>query len=141
MTAPRRRLSVGLIGLGRLGRVYARDLATRIPETRLAAVADMDAAALAEMASAYEVPGAYAEAERLIDDPAVEAVVIASPTSTHRPLTLAVAERRKAIFCEKPPALSLAETLTMKAAVDRSHVFFHMGFMRRFDPGYASARR
>ena len=34
------RLNIGLIGLGRLGRVYARDLATRIPETRLVAVAD-----------------------------------------------------------------------------------------------------
>ena len=52
----RRRLNVGLIGLGRLGRVYARDIATRVPSTRLAAVADVDQAAAAEIAREYEVP-------------------------------------------------------------------------------------
>ena len=54
----KRRLRVGLIGLGRLGRVYARDLATRIPETRLVAVADTDAKALAEVSAAYDVRAA-----------------------------------------------------------------------------------
>jgi inositol 2-dehydrogenase len=136
-----RRLNVGLIGLGRLGRVYARDLATRIPETRLVAVADMDAPVLAELSAAYDVPKAYPESERLIDDPEVEAVVIASPTKTHHALTLAAAARRKTIFCEKPPALLLSEAQDMKAAVERSGVFFHMGFMRRYDAGYAAAKR
>ena len=42
----RTKLNVGLIGLGRLGRVYARDLATRIPCTRLTAIADVDGAAV-----------------------------------------------------------------------------------------------
>ena len=141
MTVARRRLKVGLVGLGRLGRLYARDLATRIPEVRLLAVADPDAGALAEVAAAYEVPGAHPSPEGLIADPAVEAVVIASPTHTHHAVTLAAAAAGKAIFCEKPPALSLAEAEAMKAAVARAGVFFHMGFMRRFDPGYAAARR
>ncbi|HUG52406.1 MAG TPA: Gfo/Idh/MocA family oxidoreductase [Vicinamibacteria bacterium] len=141
MSKGRRRLDVGLAGLGRLGRVYARDLATRIPETRLVAVADMDRAALEEVSSAYEVEGAYADTDRLLDDPKVEAVVIASPTHTHAALTLAAAERGKVIFCEKPLALSLAEALRMKDGVAHAGVFFQMGFMRRFDPGYADAKR
>ncbi len=137
----RGRLGVGLIGLGRLGRVYARDLATRIPETRLVAVADPAAEALQEVATQYGVPGAYADARRLLEDPAVEAVAIVSPTSTHRDYTLAAAALKRAIFCEKPPALDLSAALEMKAAVERAGVPFHMGLMRRFDPGYAAAKR
>ena len=136
-----RRLKVGLIGLGRLGRIYARDLATRIPETRLVAVADTDDKALAEVSAAYDVRGAHRDPEALLGDPDVEAVVIASPTHTHAALTVAAAGTGKAIFCEKPPSLSLAEAERMKAAVARPGVFFQMGFMRRFDPGYAAAKR
>jgi inositol 2-dehydrogenase len=136
-----RRLKVGLIGLGRLGKIYARDLATRIPETRLVAVADTDDKALGEVSAAYEVHGAHRDPEHLLADENVEAVVIASPTHTHAALTVAAAGTGKAIFCEKPPSLSLSEAERMKAAVSKPDVFFQMGFMRRFDPGYAAARR
>lgn len=141
MTVAKRRLKVGLIGLGRLGRIYARDLATRIPETRLVAVSDTDEAALADAAGTYEVRGAHRDPQNLLDDPEVEAIVIASPTHTHAALTVSAATTGKAIFCEKPPALSLAETERMKAAVSGPGAFFQMGFMRRFDPGYAAAKK
>jgi inositol 2-dehydrogenase len=140
MPAPRPRLDVGLVGLGRLGRVYARDLAARIPETRLVAVCDTNAALAAEIAAEFEVPVACADPVALLDDPQVKAVVIVSPTNTHNPLVLAACARRKPVFCEKPPALSLRETLEMKQAVERSGTFFQMGFMRRFDAGYAAAK-
>ena len=141
MTGRRGRLGVGLIGVGRLGRVYARDLAGRIPETRLVAVADPAAALAAEVAAEFDVPRHYPEPAALIDDPAVEAIVIVSPTHTHRDLVIAAAARRKPTFCEKPPALSLDEVAAMQGAVSRSGMFFQMGFMRRFDPGYAAAKK
>jgi predicted dehydrogenase len=134
------RLRIGLIGAGRLGRVYARDLATRIPETRLQAVADVSAEAAQAVARDFDVPVSYQEPLLLLDDKDVDAVVIVSPTNTHRPLVLAAMERKKPTFCEKPPALSLAETLEMKRAIEKSGAFFQMGFMRRFDPGYAAAK-
>lgn len=136
-----KKLGVGLVGLGRLGRVYARDLAARIPETRLVAVADVDAAAVEQVAGEHDVRHRFAEPEALFAAPEVEAVVIASPTHTHKPLALVAARRGKPTFCEKPPALSLAETREMKQAIAASGVFFQMGFMRRFDSGYADAKR
>ena len=141
MTARRGRLGVGLIGLGRLGRVYARDLAGRIPETRLVAVADPMAALAREVADEFDVPKHYSDPLALIHDSAVEAIVIVSPTHTHRELVIAAAGRAKPTFCEKPPALSLEEVAEMKQAVAGSGMFFQMGFMRRFDPGYAAAKR
>jgi inositol 2-dehydrogenase len=136
-----RRLKVGVIGLGRMGRVYARDLATRVPLTRLVAVADPAEGVAAEVAREYDVPRASVEPQAVLDDPEVEAVVIVSPTSTHAPLVKAAARAGKATFCEKPPSLSLSETLAMKEAVAASGVFCQMGFMRRFDAGYAAAHR
>jgi inositol 2-dehydrogenase len=134
------RLKVGVVGLGRLGKVYVRDLAGRIPETTVAAVADIDRALANQIAEEFDVPKAYGSAEDLIGDRNVDAVVVVSPTHTHRELVVAAAQSRKPTFCEKPPALSLAECAAMSDAVDRSGTFFQMGFMRRFDPGYAAAK-
>jgi predicted dehydrogenase len=135
------RLNVGLIGLGRLGRVYARDLAGRIPEARLAAVADPAGTVAEDVAAEFDVPRAYSDPLALIDDSGVDAIVIVTPTHIHREQVIAAATRRKPTFCEKPPALSLAEVAEMKAAIERSGMFFQMGFMRRFDVGYAAAKK
>jgi scyllo-inositol 2-dehydrogenase (NAD+) len=135
------RLNVGLIGLGRLGRVYARDLAGRIPETRLVAVADPAGTVAEDVAAELDVPRAYTDAMALLDDSLVDAIVIVTPTHTHREQVIAAAERGKPTFCEKPPALALDEVAAMKTAITRSGVFFQMGFMRRFDPGYAAAKK
>jgi scyllo-inositol 2-dehydrogenase (NAD+) len=137
----RRRLQVGLVGVGRLGRVYARDLAARIPETRLTAVADPNVAAAKEVAAEWDVPASYATPEELIADKNVDAVVIVSPTHTHRDVVVHAAAHRKPIFCEKPLALALAECREIQSAVEKSGCFFQMGFMRRFDPGYAAAKK
>jgi len=135
------RLNVGVIGVGRLGRVYVRDLAGRIPETRVVAVADPMETLAREIAAEFDVPKAYADPLAMIDDPAVEAIVIVTPTHTHRELVIAAAGRGKPTFCEKPPALSLREIAEMKKAIGASGLFFQMGFMRRFDPGYAAAKK
>ena len=139
-SARKARLAVGLVGLGRLGRVYARDLSSRIAETRLVAVADPAGSIAQEVADEFDVARHDADPLALIDDPAVEAVVIVSPTHTHREVVVAAAGRRKPTFCEKPPALSLDEVAVMQDAVARSGIFFQMGFMRRFDAGYAAAK-
>jgi inositol 2-dehydrogenase len=135
-----KRLGVGLIGAGRLGRVYARDLAGRIPETRLVAVADPAGTLAQDVATEFDVPRHYPDPLALIDDASVDAIVIVTPTHVHREQVIAAAARKKPTFCEKPPALSLDEVVEMQQAVERSGMFFQMGFMRRFDAGYAAAK-
>ena len=135
------RLNIGLLGAGRLGRVYARDLAGRIPETRLVAVADPAGTLAADVAAEFDVPRHYTDPLALIDDRAVDAIVIVTPTHVHREQVVAAAAAKKPTFCEKPPALALAEVAEMKEAIERSGIFFQMGFMRRFDAGYAAAKK
>jgi inositol 2-dehydrogenase len=136
-----KKLNIGLIGAGRLGRVYARDLAGRIPETKLVAVADPAGTLAKEVAEEFDAARSYTDPLALIDDKGVDAIVIVTPTHVHREQVIAAAARKKPTFCEKPPALSLAEVADMKTAIDKSGMFFQMGFMRRFDPGYAAAKK
>jgi scyllo-inositol 2-dehydrogenase (NAD+) len=133
------RLKVGLIGLGRLGRLYAQFLSGRVGSIRLTAVADSDRKAAERVAEDFGIERRYFDADSLLADPEVDAVVITTPTSTHREYSIASLERGKPTFCEKPPALSLAECEEMKLAATRTGGFLNIGFMRRFDPAYAAA--
>jgi scyllo-inositol 2-dehydrogenase (NAD+) len=137
----RAKLNVGLIGLGRLGRIYARDLATRIPCTRLTAVADVDPVAVETVTREFGAERGSTDPASVFNDPSVDAVVIVTPTSTHREMVEGAVAASKAIFCEKPLSISLDEAMAIKGAVERSGVFFQMGFMRRFDRGFAAAKR
>jgi len=134
-------INVGVVGLGRMGLEYARFFNSRIAGARLVAVSDIRRD-IAEAAGA-ELGGAsaYADFHELIADPAVDAVVVMTPTKFHKDVVVNAAVARKAIFCEKPISLGLEDAAEMKAAVDASGVFFQLGFMRRFDSGYAAAKK
>lgn len=134
-------LNIGVIGIGRMGRVYATHVARQIDTARLVAVSDASTKALNEFSAQTDLVKTYSDYHELLADDAIDGVIIATPTSTHRDVVVAAAERKKAIFCEKPTALTLAETDEMLAAVERAGVMFQVGFMRRFDRAYAEARR
>ncbi len=133
-------LKIGVIGLGRMGQLYARILATQVAGVRLHAVADSNEQAKSRLADELHVPYMFANAHELIAFPEVDAVVIATPTSTHYELVIAAAAAGKAIFCEKPLALTPEETRAALEAIARAQVPFQIGFMRRFDAGYQKAK-
>ena len=133
-------LTVGLIGMGEMGRIHAQNLAT-LPHVRLLAVASRREDARSAAATSLNVSRLYADYEALLEDDDVEAVVIAANTSDHAALVIAAAQAGKAIFCEKPAALTLAEMDRVLSAVRAADVPFQIGFMRRFDPPYARAKR
>ena len=89
----------------------------------------------------FDVPRAYDDPMELLHSTDVDAAVIVSPTHTHKALVIAAAQSGKPAFCEKPLALSVGECREMQAAVEARGSYFQMGFMRRFDPGYAAAHR
>jgi myo-inositol 2-dehydrogenase/D-chiro-inositol 1-dehydrogenase len=133
-------LGVGLIGAGKIGQVHARNLAGRLDGARLAAVADPVPAAAGAVADRLGDGAVYAAPEELLADPAVEAVVIASPTPTHAPLIRAAAAAGKHVFCEKPIAPDLAAIDAALEAVARVGVTLQVGFQRRFDRSFRKAR-
>jgi inositol 2-dehydrogenase len=135
----KKKINVGLIGVGRMGLVYAEDLAYRVPQANLLAASDINPDAR-EKARALGVPKFYPNYQDLIGDQEVDAVVIVTPTSAHRDMIIAAAKAGKAIFSEKPLSISLDEAREIERVVAETGVFFHMGFMRRFDRGYRAAK-
>ena len=130
-------MKVGLLGAGRIGALHAGVL-SRDPGVDEILVGDADPKR-AE-AVAREVGG---EAEKIDDVLGAEpdAVVIAASTPAHAPLILASVEAGIPIFCEKPIALGYDETLDVVDAVESSGATLQLGFQRRFDAGYAEAKR
>jgi myo-inositol 2-dehydrogenase / D-chiro-inositol 1-dehydrogenase len=126
-------LGVGVIGVGRIGRMHADLLSRQIPGATLAAVHDADPSA----ARSVDAP-AFDAVEDLLGE--VDAVAICSSTETHADLIVAAARAGKAIFCEKPISLELAEVDRALAAVEDAGVPFQIGFNRRFDPAHAAVR-
>jgi myo-inositol 2-dehydrogenase/D-chiro-inositol 1-dehydrogenase len=134
------KITVGLLGAGRIGQEHAKNLAT-FPQVEVAVVCDprIEAAeAIRPLVRAREVT---ASPEQVVGRNDVDAVVICTPTDTHAALIEAAAETGKAIFCEKPVALDLTRTQQALATVVKNRVAFQIGFQRRFDSGYAEARR
>lgn len=137
MAAP---LNVAIIGYGRMGQLYAQTIRTQVPEARLLAVVEAADEARAKAAADLAPPHLFADAEAALALPDLDAVVIAAPTSAHAKLVIAAAAAGKAIFCEKPLALTLADTHAALDAVRRAGVPLQVGFMRRFDPAYQHAQ-
>lgn len=135
-TRPAVRMAV--LGTGRIGRMHAELLAREVQGATVTAVAD----AIPEVAASLgqDLGVEAGSIDEVLVSPDVDAVAICSSTDTHVDLIVRAAQAGKAIFCEKPVSLDLAEVDRALAAIDAAGVPFMVGFNRRFDPGHASVR-
>ena len=129
---------LGLIGCGRIGRVHADSISVH-PGAELARVFDPVAAAAQEVGTRYGTewgtdPGA------VLDDPTIDAVVVASPTPTHVDFLTRAVRAGKAVLCEKPIDLDLARVDACLAEIGALADRVMVGFNRRFDPSFADVR-
>jgi myo-inositol 2-dehydrogenase/D-chiro-inositol 1-dehydrogenase len=129
---------IGVAGVGRIGRMHAAILARAIPRATVVAVADVDESSAWQVSADLQVEAR--SVEELIASPDVDAVAICTSSDTHVDLIVRAAEHGKAIFCEKPISLDLAQVDRALAAVDEARVPLMVGFNRRFDPGHRSVR-
>jgi myo-inositol 2-dehydrogenase/D-chiro-inositol 1-dehydrogenase len=129
-------VGVGVIGAGMMGADHVRTLTNGVPGAHVAAISDVDpgrAEAAAHGAGAL----AIAEPHALIADRAVDAVVVASSDATHEEFVVGCIAAGKPVLCEKPLATSADACLrVVEAEVAAGRRLVHLGFMRRFDPGY-----
>ena len=133
-------VAVGLIGAGRIGSFHAESIARRVPDATLLGVADPAPGAAAKLAAKLRAPLHTTDPAELLATPDLEAVVIASPARFHAGLVEQAANAGKAVFCEKPMAVTLADADRAIAAARRAGVPFQVGFNRRWDQAFAEGR-
>ena len=130
-------MKIGLLGAGRIGALHAGVLAND-PGVDQILVGDADPERAEAVAG--RVGGEAGPIEAVLAS-GPDAVVIAASTPAHAPLIRAAVEAGIPAFCEKPIALDLGETEEIMRVVEDSGATLQIGFQRRFDAGYAEARR
>ncbi|MBA3893184.1 MAG: Gfo/Idh/MocA family oxidoreductase [Gemmatimonadales bacterium] len=134
-------LRVGFAGCGFVTRNRHLPTLRRVKEIEVAALADLDPAALSEVADRYGVSRRHGSAESLVRDSEVEAVAVCVPVGAHVEVALAALEAGKHVFLEKPLALHLedADRLVARAADFSSRVM--VGFNLRWHRNLRAARQ
>jgi myo-inositol 2-dehydrogenase/D-chiro-inositol 1-dehydrogenase len=131
-------LRFGLIGTGRIGRIHARNIAAA-PEATLAWVCDPMIEAATSVGEAFGARVTDSSAD-ILDPSRVDAVVVASPTSTHLDLIAGAVTAGVPVLCEKPVDLDVKRVERLRSHIVGSGVPVTIGFNRRFDPSIAAAR-
>ncbi len=130
-------MKVGLLGAGRIGQVHAKSI-TSNPRSKLVAVSDVFVDAAIRLAASYGCESRTTE--EILNDPAIDAVLIATSTDTHADLIEKAVAAGKAVLCEKPVDLDLERARACLKAVEDSNRPVMVGFNRRFDPNFATLK-
>lgn len=133
-------IRVGVIGAGRIGKIHAENLATRIAGVELVAVADTNIAFAKELAGKLNIQDVYPDYHSILNDKTINAVAICSSTDTHARILVEAANAGKHIFCEKPIDHDLAKIDEALMAVKKAGVKCQIGFNRRFDPNFKKVK-
>jgi scyllo-inositol 2-dehydrogenase (NAD+) len=134
-------VGIGLIGAGRMGKVFAHTLAFNVPEADFIAVSDLSESTVQEVVKRYGAKAGYSNYLELLERDDIQAVVIATPTRSHVEVVKAAAAADKHIFCEKPLAMTLEGCDDAIQAARLADVRLQVGFMRRYDPAYLMAKQ
>jgi scyllo-inositol 2-dehydrogenase (NAD+) len=136
-----RKLGVGVLGVGEMGKRHAENLRRLVPEAAVVAIADASAERARQVADELEIDNWYSSLEAMLNRKDLDAVLIATPDKFHAQAVETVVRAGKDVLCEKPLALNLADARAALDAVAKSGRRLQVGFMRRYDPAYAAAMK
>ncbi len=137
-----KKLKVGIIGGGRIGRVHAQSITNLVPGAKIVAIADpFMNEKLETWAKEIGISETYKDPYDIINHKEIDAVLICSPTSTHSELIQASARAKKHIFCEKPVDTDLKRIDETMKVVRENGILFQIGFNRRFDHNHSDVRK
>ena len=130
-----KKLRVGVIGAGRIGKLHSDNLATRVPNAELVVISDVFESAAKTQAEKLGIRYTT-DYKEILADPTIDAVFICSSTDTHSPISIEAAQAGKHIFCEKPIDHDLDKIKAVLEAVTKAGVKYQVGFNRRFDRNF-----
>lgn len=130
----------GIIGCGDVTEVKSGPAFSKVPHSRLVAVMRRDAEKAADYAKRHQVPTWYNDADALINDPAVNAVYVATPPDTHAEYAIRAMRAGKPVYVEKPMALNADECAAMNQVSRETGVPLFVAFYRRALPYFLKVK-
>ncbi len=138
-----KKIKVGIIGAGRIGRVHAESITYYVPHAELVKIYDPfinEDTRNWVMSLGIDPSILVEDHKKIFDDADIQVVLICSPTSTHSQFIRQAAEKGKHVFCEKPIDLDVKRIEETLAVVEKSGVKLQVGFNRRFDHNFAKLK-
>ena len=135
-----RRLHIGVLGCGPIAQAAHFESCTKARNADLYAICDVADDLRERMAATFAPKKSYADYERMLADPDVDAVIIATSDAFHVRATEMALQAGKHVLCEKPLGVSVEEVEGLRAAVEKGRKVLQVGHMKRFDPGIEAAK-
>ncbi len=132
-------LGIGILGCGPISQFAHLESVQKGRNVTLAAVCDRDEGLGQRFGAFYDSKSIYNDYDKMLADPAVEAIIIATSDAFHVPASKRAIAAGKHVFCEKPIGLSVEEVEDLAREVERSGKTLQIGHMLRFDPGIQAA--
>ncbi|MDO4173268.1 MAG: Gfo/Idh/MocA family oxidoreductase [Eubacteriales bacterium] len=135
------KIRFGVVGIGMMGQMHITNL-MRNPYAEVTAVCARTESKVKDLQARLGIPYGYTDVQKMVENPEIDAVVVATGASAHKEACLAACWAKKHVFCEKPLAGTVADCEEIEAAAaENGAKLFTVGFMRRFDPSYADAKQ
>jgi myo-inositol 2-dehydrogenase/D-chiro-inositol 1-dehydrogenase len=137
----KKEIRIGLIGIGRIGKLHGDNLTNAVPCAKVEAAAEvMLSDEHRKWAEKNGIKKLYADPAEIMKDKDIDAVFICSSTDTHADLIVKAAQAGKDIFCEKPIHTDVVKIKEALEAVKKAGVKLQIGFVRRFDHNHKKVR-
>ncbi len=134
-------IQIGIIGLGRIGKVHAQNITNVIANATIKSVADPNINNETEKwVQNLGIKNVYKNYHEILNDNEIDAVLICSSTNTHSTISIDAAKANKHIFCEKPIDYDLKRINNVLTEVKKTNIKFQVGFNRRFDNNFRKLR-
>ena len=131
----------GILGVGTHAENFMRPAISKVANAKLVAVCDVTMERTREFADRHGVERAYDSFGKMLEDPDLDVLWIATPNSLHARQTVQAAEAGKHVLCEKPMALTIADAELMVDACNRYKVKLGVDFQNRYHPAHVEAQR
>ena len=128
------KINWGIIGCGDVTELKSGPAFNKVPNSSLVAVMRRDASKAKDYAQRHGVPHWYDDADKLINDPEVNAIYIATPPSSHELYSIAAINAGKPVYVEKPMSLNYSEAINMAAMAADKNIKMVLAHYRREQP-------
>jgi myo-inositol 2-dehydrogenase/D-chiro-inositol 1-dehydrogenase len=137
-----KKITAGVIGAGRMGKIHIKNIVHHIPEVKLKTVVDVKKdIQIIDFIKEMGVPNFTQDVDDIFNDPEIEIVVIASSTPSHIEFIQKAAQAKKDVFCEKPIDTDITRIKQTLDIVKEEGIKLMIGFNRRFDKNFKRVKQ